>query len=257
MGPGPGRMGWMEPHAACPASSFGASSTVKSSVANHGGDLGASAGESSPVPRVLFELDEDVQNDVVGELREQGSGYRIIDAGLPLTRREQVAKLGARSLTKVIWAAATRTELAAMFDSPGMMTRTDHRISIFPLIYIWMKLLHFGEEGGFKLGGGGGRLDTEDSASSGSGGERRSILSAVLHYESWVIQVQQQQHELGIWIGLDLTLFGLWISYKAQKEHSLISGGSIFSTTRTHSTRTRIQNRNLRYQPREKVICWA
>ncbi|KAM1634772.1 hypothetical protein ACFX1X_012995 [Malus domestica] len=81
MGPGPGRMGWMEPHAACPAPSFGASSTAKSSVADHGGDLGA--GEQSPVPRVLLELDEDIQNDVVGELREQGFGYRITDAGLP------------------------------------------------------------------------------------------------------------------------------------------------------------------------------
>ncbi|KAM1321690.1 hypothetical protein TB2_014304 [Malus domestica] len=44
---------------------------------------------------------------------------------------------------------------------------------------------------------GRGRLDTEDSASSGSGGEGRNILSAVLHCESWLIQVQQQQHELG------------------------------------------------------------
>ncbi|KAM2958111.1 hypothetical protein FF2_025015 [Malus domestica] len=43
---------------------------------------------------------------------------------------------------------------------------------------------------------GRGRLDTEDSASNGSGGERRSIISTVLHYESWLIQVQQQ-HELG------------------------------------------------------------
>ncbi|CAN6562703.1 unnamed protein product [Malus baccata var. baccata] len=72
----------MEPHAACPASSFGASSTAKSSVTDHGGDIGAGAGEPSLVPRVL-ELDEDVQNDIVGELREQGSGYRITDAGLP------------------------------------------------------------------------------------------------------------------------------------------------------------------------------
>ncbi|TQD71583.1 hypothetical protein C1H46_042885 [Malus baccata] len=39
MGPGAGRMVWMEPHVACPASSFGASSTAKSSVADHGGDL--------------------------------------------------------------------------------------------------------------------------------------------------------------------------------------------------------------------------
>ncbi|CAN6678131.1 unnamed protein product [Malus baccata var. baccata] len=72
----------MEPHAACHASSFGASSTVKSNVADHGGDLGAAAGEPSPVLWVLIELDEDVQNDVVGELREQGSGYWITDAGL-------------------------------------------------------------------------------------------------------------------------------------------------------------------------------
>ncbi|KAM1156680.1 hypothetical protein ACFX2B_027144 [Malus domestica] len=83
MGPGLGRMGWMEPHAACPASGFGASSTAKSSVADHGGDLGAGAGEQSPVPRVILELDEDIQNDVVGELREQGFGYQITDAGLP------------------------------------------------------------------------------------------------------------------------------------------------------------------------------
>lgn len=41
-----------------------------------------------------------------------------------LTRREQVAKLAARSLMEVIWAAATRSELAAMFDSPAM-TRAD------------------------------------------------------------------------------------------------------------------------------------
>lgn len=42
-----------------------------------------------------------------------------------LTRPEQVAKLAARSLMEVIWAAATRNELAAMFDSPAMMTRAD------------------------------------------------------------------------------------------------------------------------------------
>ncbi|KAM1101333.1 hypothetical protein ACFX13_007838 [Malus domestica] len=80
MGPGPGRMGnWMKPHAARPTSSFGASSTAKISVdvADHGGELGAGAGEPSPVPRVLLKLEEDVQNDVVGELREQGSGHRI------------------------------------------------------------------------------------------------------------------------------------------------------------------------------------
>ncbi|KAM1001148.1 hypothetical protein ACFX2I_007712 [Malus domestica] len=80
MGPGPGRMGnWMEPHAARPASSFGASCTAKISVdvADHGGQLGAGAGEPSPVPRVLLKLEEDVQNDVVGELREQGSGHWI------------------------------------------------------------------------------------------------------------------------------------------------------------------------------------
>lgn len=41
-----------------------------------------------------------------------------------LTRREQVAKLAARSLMEVIWAAATRSELAAMFDSPAI-TRAD------------------------------------------------------------------------------------------------------------------------------------
>ena len=46
-------------------------------VSDHGGELGAGAGEPSPVPRVLLELEEDVQNDVVGELREQGSGHRI------------------------------------------------------------------------------------------------------------------------------------------------------------------------------------
>ncbi|RXH71664.1 hypothetical protein DVH24_025165 [Malus domestica] len=60
----------MEPHAARPSFSFGASSTAKSNVVDHGGKLGAGTGEPSPVPRVLLELDEDVQNDVVGELRE-------------------------------------------------------------------------------------------------------------------------------------------------------------------------------------------
>lgn len=37
-----------------------------------------------------------------------------------LTRREQVAKLAARSLMEVIWAAATRRELAAMLDAPAL-----------------------------------------------------------------------------------------------------------------------------------------
>ncbi|KAM1609427.1 hypothetical protein ACFXTN_019974 [Malus domestica] len=84
MGPGPGHMGnWMEPHAARPASSFGASSTAKSSVADHGRELGAGTGEPSPIPRVLLELEEDVQNDVIEKLREQGSGHQITNAGLP------------------------------------------------------------------------------------------------------------------------------------------------------------------------------
>ena len=45
-------------------------------VSDHGGELGAGAGEPSPVPRVLLELEEDVQKYIVGELREQGSGHR-------------------------------------------------------------------------------------------------------------------------------------------------------------------------------------
>ncbi|KAM2899042.1 hypothetical protein COP2_008507 [Malus domestica] len=45
-------------------------------VSDHGGELGAGAGEPSPVPRVLLELEEDVHNDVVGELREESSGHR-------------------------------------------------------------------------------------------------------------------------------------------------------------------------------------
>lgn len=40
-----------------------------------------------------------------------------------LTRRKQVAKLAASSFMEVIWAAATQIELAAMFESPAMVTR--------------------------------------------------------------------------------------------------------------------------------------
>ncbi|KAM1949346.1 hypothetical protein ACFX15_009410 [Malus domestica] len=46
-------------------------------VADHGRELGAGASEPSPVSRVLLELEEDIQNDVVGELREQGFDHRI------------------------------------------------------------------------------------------------------------------------------------------------------------------------------------
>ncbi|TQD75568.1 hypothetical protein C1H46_038911 [Malus baccata] len=39
------------------------------------------------------------------------------------TSREPVAKLAASSLMEVFWAAATRIDLAAMFESPAMVTR--------------------------------------------------------------------------------------------------------------------------------------
>ena len=40
---------------------------------------------------------------------------------ITLTRREQVAKLEARSLMEVIWAAATRTEFAAISEVESLV----------------------------------------------------------------------------------------------------------------------------------------
>lgn len=50
----------------------GAALGLPADVADQGGELGADAGEAGPVPGVVLELGEDVEDDVVGEAREQG-----------------------------------------------------------------------------------------------------------------------------------------------------------------------------------------
>lgn len=53
----------------------GAALGLPAAVPDQGRELGADAGEAGPVAGIVLELGKDVEDDVVGEAREQGVGH--------------------------------------------------------------------------------------------------------------------------------------------------------------------------------------
>lgn len=71
-GPAAGRVGGGGEEVGDGGRDGGEAFVLPADVANQGGELGADAGESGPVARVVLELAEYFQHHVVGELREHG-----------------------------------------------------------------------------------------------------------------------------------------------------------------------------------------